>query len=151
MSTPQKQLQTVAVPYGWEDGSYWIGLVTAYKSRTWTLPKISVSAEADQAEAASNEALRQGGFLALPEPEPLLVTMSEKGVETSYFAVEIHGVLDQWDARRTQSRKLVPTSKVDKFLRDRTALRAVRALIDQRLDIKLLEAPKTREDRDANA
>lgn len=146
MSSLEHHLQTVAVPYGWEDGRLMIGLVTAYRSRTWTLPKISIATGVDAAETASNEAIRQGGYLGIANQEALLTVVSGKGVETSYFAVEIHGILDAWDANRTQSRKLVPIGKLEKFLRDRTALKAIRVLIDQRLDVKLLEVPKSTPD-----
>jgi hypothetical protein len=119
-----------------------IGLVTAYRSRAWTLPKISIPATADAAETASNEAIRQGGYLGLAEQEPLLTLVTSKGVETCYYALEIHGILDAWEANRTQSRKLVPIGKIEKYLRDRTALKAIRLLVAQRIDVKLLEAPK---------
>lgn len=147
MSVPEKHLQTVAVPYGWEEGKLMIGLVTAHRSRNWTLPKVSISADADASETASNEAVRQGGYLGMADALPLLVTMSGKGIETSYFAVEVHGILDTWDAHRSQSRKLVPVSRIEKFLHDRAALKAIRTLARERLDVKLLEAPKHSDDK----
>lgn len=142
MSGPLHPLQTVAVPYGWEDGKLMIGLVTAYRSHHWTLPKISVGEGADAAEMASNEALRQGGYLGISDPEPLLTILSGKGVQSTYYAMEIHGVMDSWDANRTQSRKLVPVDRVEKFLHDRAAWKAIRTLLQQRIEVRLIEAPR---------
>lgn len=148
MSLPQKQLQAVAVPFGWEDGQLKLGLVTAYRSHNWTLPKISLPTDADAAETASNEAIRQGGYLGFADPEPLLTVTSGKGVQTSYYAVEIHGILDTWDASRTQSRKLVLPAKVEKFLRDRTALKAIRVLLEKQQNDKTPDASKQAPDRE---
>lgn len=140
MSEALNHLQIVAIPYGWEDGKLLIGLVTAYRSHHWTLPKISIAEGADAAETASNEALRQGGYLGLTDPDPLLTTHSGKGVQTTYYTVEIHGVMDSWDTHRTQSRKLVPVERVEKFFHDRATWKTVRPLLQQRLEVKLIEA-----------
>jgi len=146
MTSTNSPVQAVAVPYGWEEGQLLLGIVTAHRSRNWTLPKASVPARANGGEAASNEALRQGGFLGLPDDSPLLLAETRDGVELQYYAVEISGILDTWDANRYQSRKLVPLTKIGNYLTDRTELSAIEALVEQRLDVKLRKTPKLAEE-----
>ena len=143
MSETNASIQAVAVPYGWEDDQLLLGIVTAHRSRNWTLPKASISAAADAAEAASNEALRQGGFLGLPGDSPLLLTATKKGTELRCFAIEISGLFDTWDAQRYQSRKLVPIGKIEKYIKDRTSRQAIRTLLEQRLDVTVSEVKTT--------
>ncbi|MEO0446232.1 MAG: hypothetical protein AAF191_09175 [Verrucomicrobiota bacterium] len=144
-STNSQHLQVIALPFGWEEGSLHVGLVTAHRSRKWTLPRISLplaSSWETQKECASDEALRQGGFLGIHREEhPLLEDQTVKGTRLLYIPIEIDGILDSWDCQRTQSRKMVPGFKAEKHLTDRKHLSAIRLLVERSLGVKVLDPP----------
>ena len=98
------------------------------------LPKSSVGKGNSPTDVASEEALRQGGFVGLAEEEPFLTQETGKGQAMAYFPLEVDALLESWDSDRNRSRRLVPLSRIEKFA-DRATLKVVRMLVEDYLGL----------------
>lgn len=137
MSKPKAHLQTCAIPFAWENGELCLGVTTAYRGKNWHFPKVSISESQCPCDAASDIALAEGGFVGLISEEPLTVQASPKGCLVNYIPLEISGLLEDWEGKRQHRRKLVPLSRVEKFLSDRSLLRVVKLLVEDHLGLEL--------------
>ena len=132
------QRQTCAIPFAQEGDEVCIGLVTPYRGKNWSLPKQSVAKDRCPVDAASSEALRAGGYVGLVDEEPLVTQEMPKGGVISYHPMEITGLMENWEGRRQHRRKLVPLSRLEKYVGDRNILRIIRILVGDRLGMELV-------------
>ncbi len=134
---PSPQIQTSAIPFAWEGAELWIGLVTPFRGKSWTLPRISVSGDRCPADAACSEALRAGGFVGTIDESEIAVTKLAKGGQIRFFALEISALLETWEGEKHHRRKLVPLSRIEKYVTDRNVLRVIRQWLTERLEMEL--------------
>lgn len=137
MSKPKAHLQSCALPFAWEDGDLCLGITTSYRGKNWRFPKVSINESQCPVDAASNIALSEGGFVGLISEESLANVETAKGGKVQFFPLEISGLLEDWEGERHHRRKLVPLSRIEKYVSDRSLLRVVKKLVEDHLGLEL--------------